>query len=193
MPRPRKFDTEDTVIAIRDAFWRGGYSGTSMTDLVDATGVKAGSLHAAFGTKDELFAIAFASYSDHFLRCMDTGANGFEAIERFVGGLLEAVIADHERKGCLIVQSATEVARHAPDNQRAINVRLEELHQFFVDRLADEAIEDPDLAAGLFGATISLLSLGRTSVEPEILRALVRSALRMMVADPSEKLLGGSA
>jgi TetR/AcrR family transcriptional repressor of nem operon len=58
MGRNRSFD-ENTVIAVcAEAFVRTGYEGTSIDDLVMATGLHRGSLYKAFASKRGLFLAA---------------------------------------------------------------------------------------------------------------------------------------
>ncbi len=177
MPKPRQFDTDETISAIRDVFWRQGYEATSISDLVEATDVKAGSLHAAFGTKADLFALAFRAYGEHFDACMATGRSGGDAIRAYLYGLLDAVTRDEQHKGCLIVQSSVELALHTESNRAAIKAKMDALLRFFHDRLAEEGLEDERLAAQLFGATVALLTLGRSETPRHVLQLIVEGAL----------------
>ncbi|ALP65582.1 TetR family transcriptional regulator C-terminal domain-containing protein [Paraburkholderia caribensis] len=52
--RPRAYDADDALSNATDAFWLGGYSGTSLDTLSDATGMNRPSLYAAFGDKHAL-------------------------------------------------------------------------------------------------------------------------------------------
>lgn len=58
MARPRSFDTAAVVRQARDAFVAGGYRGTSVEDLLTATGLSRASLYQAFGSKRGLFLAA---------------------------------------------------------------------------------------------------------------------------------------
>ena len=49
--RPREFDEEIALTEIMNVFWAKGFEGTTLNDLVSATGMKKGSLYAAFGDK----------------------------------------------------------------------------------------------------------------------------------------------
>jgi TetR/AcrR family transcriptional repressor of nem operon len=62
MGRPRSFDTATVVSAARDAFVRGGYVGTSVDDLLQATGLQRASLYSAFGSKRGLFIAALRQH-----------------------------------------------------------------------------------------------------------------------------------
>ncbi len=60
--RPREFDRDEALGRARDAFWRRGYEGTSMADLVEALGIASARIYAAFGSKDALFREAVGLY-----------------------------------------------------------------------------------------------------------------------------------
>lgn len=58
MGRTRSFDEDDVVAAAATSFLATGYEGTSVDDLVRATGLHRGSLYGAFGSKRGLFVAA---------------------------------------------------------------------------------------------------------------------------------------
>lgn len=53
--RPRSFDAADVLGAATERFRTRGYAGTSLDELVDATGLQRPSLYAAFGDKRALY------------------------------------------------------------------------------------------------------------------------------------------
>ena len=55
MARPRNFDEDDVIARAAAVFGRLGYTGCSVDDLVEATGLQRGSLYKAFGSKRGLF------------------------------------------------------------------------------------------------------------------------------------------
>lgn len=65
MARPRSFDPAVVVRQARDAFVAGGYRGTSVDDLLTATGLSRASLYQAFGSKRGLFLAALSESTDH--------------------------------------------------------------------------------------------------------------------------------
>src|SRR4051794_23423223 len=64
MGRPRGFDPDAVVDAAVEVFWRKGYEGASMADLCAATGLRPGSIYAAWGSKLGLFSAAVDRYVD---------------------------------------------------------------------------------------------------------------------------------
>ncbi|MEU5519793.1 TetR/AcrR family transcriptional regulator [Streptomyces sp. NPDC093250] len=68
MGRPRTFDTDRAVENAAVLFATHGYEGTSVDDLVTATGVHRGSLYKVFGSKRSLHLTALRSHLDHEIR-----------------------------------------------------------------------------------------------------------------------------
>ena len=62
MPWEKSFDTDEVLDNAMSVFWAKGYKVTSMSDLIEATGVNKGSLYNAFGSKKALFREAFLKY-----------------------------------------------------------------------------------------------------------------------------------
>jgi AcrR family transcriptional regulator len=62
--RPAQFDKEAALDVAMRLFWERGYEGTSMADLSQAMGIHPSSIYAAFGDKQELFALAAKRYAE---------------------------------------------------------------------------------------------------------------------------------
>src|ERR1700712_4644898 len=112
MTRVREFDTDAAVEAALVAFRHSGFAGTSIQDLVDATGVGRGSLYGAFGNKDGLYLAAIdryrQTYSDPLIALLGTTAPVRELIREIFVGLVDEIVKDGVRLACLIVSAATE-------------------------------------------------------------------------------------
>src|SRR5690349_23541663 len=62
--RPPAYDAQVALKKATDAFWRAGYSGTSLDAITAATGMNKPSLYAAFGDKHALYLAALERYWD---------------------------------------------------------------------------------------------------------------------------------
>jgi AcrR family transcriptional regulator len=62
MGRPRAFDVNRALDCAISVFRERGYDGTSVDALQAATGLTAGSIYKAFGSKRDLFAAAYERY-----------------------------------------------------------------------------------------------------------------------------------
>ena len=110
MGRPRKFDPELTLQRIMETFWAKGYEATSISDLMEATGLKKGSLYASFGDKSDMFLLALEAYDRAGVLAaadMMDGLPGEEALAALLRVPASAVDMG-DRKGCLLCNSLSE-------------------------------------------------------------------------------------
>ena len=83
--RPRAFNETDAVRLASRAFWSRGYQATAVRDLEQATGLTAGSLYKAYGSKRELFQLCVEQYMKEdsylalLLRMFEHPAGGVDA------------------------------------------------------------------------------------------------------------------
>jgi TetR/AcrR family transcriptional repressor of nem operon len=112
MGRPREFDIEEATDKAMQAFWRGGYGGTSLSDLMAATGLEKGSLYKAFGCKEQLFLAALDRYlAAGVTQIESTVRNAPTAVEA-LRGVLDLVAENcsgaRGATGCLAVNATIE-------------------------------------------------------------------------------------
>ena len=133
MARAREFDDDTVLDAATDRFWRRGYAATSVRDLGAAMGLVPASLYNAFGSKHALFALCLDRYLDRNMRerieRLEAQQTPRLAIETFLNEIVARSLADP--RGCLLVNSALEVAPHDAELGAVIAARLGELEAFF--------------------------------------------------------------
>ncbi|WP_394823211.1 TetR/AcrR family transcriptional regulator [Pendulispora albinea] len=112
--RPREFDRDKALKQARDAFWRRGYEGTSMADLVEAMGIASARIYAAFGSKEALFREAVLLYEAKEGGFADRALEEDsvrDAIESMLRAAVETYTAPGKPHGCMVVLSATNTSR----------------------------------------------------------------------------------
>lgn len=191
MARPREFD-EDTVLeAAVLCFWAQGYDGTSVKDLVARTGITAASLYNAFGDKRALYQRALDHYvetgiSDRIRRC--EALPSFAAIEAFFDEILERSLKDLDRKGCMLVNAALDVAPYDAEFRSAVAAVLSRIETFFL-RCAEAGQADgtitrsqaaATLAQHLLGVLMGIRVLARVRPERPLLEGIVTPALALL-------------
>ncbi|MEU6652008.1 TetR/AcrR family transcriptional regulator [Streptomyces sp. NPDC046900] len=111
MARNREFDVDEAVDRAMDLFWRRGYAATSLQDLLGELSIGSGSLYAAFGSKDKLYARALERYcslqAGGIAERLEGATEVRPAVREVLVEMAEADLADPER-GCLVVNAATE-------------------------------------------------------------------------------------
>jgi TetR/AcrR family transcriptional regulator, transcriptional repressor for nem operon len=187
--RPREFEPADVVEEAMQQFWTRGYRATTVDELVAATGVKPGSLYQAFsGGKGALLAQALDRYSSlvvpQKLGDLDRPGASLAEVRAYFDGLVRDLLTDDGRRGCLLVNSAIELA--AEDDRVAAVVRG---HHARLERRFTEALRTarergeipPSIDAGgkakmLVAASQGLMVVGKANPDKEVLEAIVENA-----------------
>ena len=163
MARPREFEEEKVLDAAIECFWRRGLEATSMRDLSEATGLNQPSLYNAFGDKRALFATSLERYATRSMReriaRLERTHSPKDAMRAFFRELVSRTLSDPDRRGCLIVNSALEVAPHDADLCAVIASYLGEIEGFF-SRCLEQAHRDGDLAPAVDPKDTARLFLG---------------------------------
>jgi TetR/AcrR family transcriptional repressor of nem operon len=116
MGRKKEFDRDEVLDRAIEAFWCKGYEATSVQDLLDEMGINRGSLYDTFGDKHTLFLAAIDRYYDKALArtaaALEAPGPARAAIERVIRDAVDCAAADAQHKGCLMTNSAVELAPH---------------------------------------------------------------------------------
>src|SRR5271155_62686 len=135
LARPREFDETAVVDAAIQCFWAKGFEATSVRDLSDEMGITGASLYNAFGDKRALYRRALDLYiAESFVkraRGIERTLPPREAIGAFFREIIERSLKDRQRKGCMLVNSALEMAPHDREFQKIVADILVEVEMFF--------------------------------------------------------------
>jgi TetR/AcrR family transcriptional repressor of nem operon len=191
MARPREFDESAVLDAAIQCFWSRGYGATSVKDLIEETGLTAASLYNAYGDKRRLFRTALDRYVESGIagrmqRCAALPPR--EAIEAFFAEILSRSLNDRERKGCMLVNSALEIAPHDPEFQRIIARVFARVEKFFLNCIEaaqaagtiTPAMSGDKLARHLLGVLIGVRVLARVRPERALLEGVIAPALALL-------------
>src|SRR5262245_53563860 len=138
--RPRAYDPETALQNVIEAFWRTGYSGTSLDDLSAATGMNRPSLYAAFGDQRALYLRAL----DHYWTLGHEGMREALAYDR---PLPEALMRVYRKalsiyfsgqghsRGCFAIGTATTEAVEDAQIRGALAQGLAKLDDAFEARI----------------------------------------------------------
>ena len=163
MARPRTFDERTVLEAARDAFWAGGYEGTSMDDLTTATGLGKGSLYAAFGGKRALFERVYANHcaeaaDQTHARLDGPDAGAYERLRKYVTNLCVSSGPSSDRLGCLIAKTTAEIGATDPAIGTQTRAIFEELAKTLTSTI-EAAQRHGDIAASADPRKLGVLLL----------------------------------
>jgi TetR/AcrR family transcriptional repressor of nem operon len=188
--RTKEFEPLAALDAATELFWRKGYEAASMRELLDAMGIGRGSFYDTFGDKHTLFLSALdrfqevrTSWVEDVLR-----GEGLDGVEEVFRRSLDGLFQFQPRRGCLLANSAVELAPHDPEVAARISDyirRTEDAFQGALERARDRGEIRPDsdpraLARFLVNTLHGLRVLARVGSDRETLEDTVRVALEAL-------------
>lgn len=111
----KKFDTDVVLEQTINTFWRNGYYGTSMQQLLQATGLRPGSLYREFENKEALYRCALRRYAEQTISNVNTTITNSKSV--LLGIKLILIDLFEEAKttdycGCFLIKSQLELSAH---------------------------------------------------------------------------------
>ena len=191
--RPRAYDPDTALTQAIEAFWRTGYSATSLDQLSEATGMNRPSLYGAFGDKRELYLAALDRYTElsnaSIARALDYERPLAEALTRFYDSALRSYL--HERgpaRGCFLIGTALTESVEDPQIRarlrealrgfdRAVEARLRHAQ---VQGELDMAVDIPALASIASAVLHSLAVRARAGDTRAALEATAAAGVRLI-------------
>ena len=140
MPRAPEYNRQHVLEAAMKVFWRDGYEATSIYKLIEATEINRGSLYQAFGSKAGLF----NEVLDHYVLHFELPLNGYMevtdpiiAIRSLFYALLLVDDDEYRSRGCLLLNTISELSHTEPEIAQAAATRLSMLEDLFENRLVE--------------------------------------------------------
>ena len=191
MARPKEYVREAVLDAATQVFWEKGYEGTSVSDLVEGTGLHRRSMYEEFGDKDGFFLACL----DHF--AYETTKDLARLLHKTPLGLRNIEVFFHDRveyacsrkfKGCLLVKSAVEQELLTEDARKKVQHFQAQTEKAFYDCLraaqtSSEMSRKKDcamLAKYLFCFLEGLMVMGQSPATKKELESIVETALSIV-------------
>ena len=191
MARPREFDETTVLEAAMNCFWAQGFESTSVRNLAERMGITGASLYNAFGDKRALYRQAFVHYLAQTVR--DRVARleklrPLSAIRTFFAEIIERSVNDEQRRGCMLVNAALELAPYDPEFQKLVAEEMIFIEGFFCRSVEagqkDGSIADArpadELAKLLLSVLLGIRVLARTRPQREVLEGAANAVLGLL-------------
>ncbi len=190
MPRKKEYDREEVLQKATAVFWEKGFEGTSMKDLVAATGLNRFSMYDAFENKEGLFKEVLRFYmsqmEDQLFVDMRDNAQGLASIYAFYDRLLELIDSGGNMTGCLVLNTAVDcpcrekvIMEMVQDQYRKSQDLLEACLQLAKNKGEISSDADPGaLAQYLVGINHAMMVMQRIHTPIEETRSFLDTALK---------------
>jgi AcrR family transcriptional regulator len=165
--RPKTYDRDQVLESALLLFWRKGFEGSHLQELVEVTGLNRFSLYKEFGSKEGLFEAATSRYMEQL------GALGMHLEAEPLGAAnireyFEALIDYRFRHGCFLVNTLSEKHVVGPAAFGRVRSFIRDGGKLFEKNLAasvergelDEATDVESLARFLVVHELGLLTYG---------------------------------
>jgi TetR/AcrR family transcriptional regulator, transcriptional repressor for nem operon len=190
LARTKEFRPEEALDAAVQLFWRRGYEATSMRDLLDGMGIGRGSFYDTFGDKHALFLASLDRFEEVRTAWIDEAleGSGLGGIEEVFRRTIEGMVRFEPRRGCLLANTAVELAPHDPEVAARISRHVRRTEEAFAGALvrargAGEipAQADPKVLARFLVSNLhGLRVLARAGSDRETLEDAARVALQAL-------------
>lgn len=190
--RPRSFDTDQVLGAVRNTFWRNGYGSTSMDQLAAATGLHKPSLYGAFGDKRQLYLAALRHYlaevSADFAEAL-AHARWIDSATDLLDQSVDLFLRDKEgANGCFMMHTAMTETNADPEIMGVVRGAIDRLDRAMLKRF-ERAIEEGEFPAGTDAEALAMIIVAahyeisaraRIGFSREELEAIAARAIRVV-------------
>jgi TetR/AcrR family transcriptional repressor of nem operon len=193
MPGVKQFDRNEVLDRATALFWTRGYEGTSIQDLVEATGINRGSIYATFGDKKGLFLAVLDHYAEKVaqpLMAELTDANPRHAIERMFDSIIRRTSDPRFPRGCLNTNTSLECPASGDEIARKIAAGFSRqesaiyrvLHRAQAEGSLASTLDARALARFFMGVAQGMNVANKALADPGVLKDMARIAMTVMDA-----------
>jgi len=185
MARALEFGYDKAIDKATRIFWKKGYSGTSLRDLLKTMGIGEGSFYNTLKSKKQLYLECLKRYNDTVGRRRATALFSPSSAKEGVRGFFKTVLDDLDDpktpRVCLIARSVSSDVLAEKDLKKFVQADMAVFVGTFVERLRSAkqagefpAVFDPDVVAQVIGTYVqglfrtALLCYDRAQLERQV-------------------------
>jgi len=189
MPKDKLFDTQAVLQKAMELFWRKGYNGTSINDLVDATGLSRSSLYATFEDKHKLYVSALRLYQNQeqqaLMAELNKQSSARRKIEIVFRSFLRQILDSPYGKGCFMVNTVTEMTNQNKELARITADDFANMEALFLSLVKEGQASGEiarrhkpvALARFLFSSYLGFRITGQSNPDRAILEDIIKTTL----------------
>ena len=188
MPNIAKYNRKDVIHKAMLLFWQKGFRATSTRDLQQAVDMRPGSIYAAFGSKEDLYAETLKHYASCMSGILDEKltqhSSGLAGLRSFFEQVLFEPTLGETGQVCMLIKTLSELTdAHAELRAQAI-ASLSMMEHLFTDIIRDaqasgeiSADDDPQrVARSLQVQLIGMRSYYQSTGDQDAVRQLLDDA-----------------
>jgi len=193
MPKVKQFNKDKVLEVASTIFQQKGYNGTSIDEILKATGLSRSSLYDSFKDKHNLYLQSLEFYNnaekDGYESVNQKKLNGIQKIEYLFKKVVDHLIAHPDDNGCLMVNAAAEMSKQCEKTAQLVCNNKEEMHELFATWLSEAQsakainLSNPPKSYGpfLFNALCGLKVLSQSGATKAELNNVVKVTMDALV------------
>ncbi len=158
MPKSVTFDRDQVMENVMKLFWKKGYNGTSMQDLVDVTGLNRSSFYNSFGDKFSLYEEALSFYQERQMLNLNKLVSTYDSPRKAIISLFKGISRDvskGDQMGCMVSKCTSELSNMEPRIMPFLKENKDRMLQVF-QQLIKAAQEKGEISSDKDPETLSL-------------------------------------
>lgn len=189
MPKTKQFDEAAVLRKATAVFNEKGYNGTSIDDLVRATGLSRSSIYDTFGDKHGLFLRSLEQYQQTQAEgqeiTLEKTASPKKKIQLLFNTAIQEVLTDKKKAGCFLINVSAELGcidkEIASKACETMEVMEDRFHHWVKEGQAKGEISKKfsarALARHLYNSLTGLKANGKTRADADALKDIVKVTL----------------
>ena len=183
MARKKEFDVNNALHKAMLLFWEQGYEKTSMKELVSQMGVHKGSMYDTFGDKHTLYVNTLEHYLELAQQIIEKGISDTKSAKEAIRFIFNWAIEQEEEfpLGCLIVNTAVELAKHDPEARQRVQSSWDFAEQLVYELILDgqqsgefsKMLDAKEMAMILYNSIIGLQVKAKLTSDREKLNKII--------------------
>lgn len=141
MPKYKQFDRDKVLEAASVVFHEKGYNGTSIDEILTATGLSRSSLYDSFKDKHNLYLQSLEFYkneNDKKIHNLDEkNLNGLQKLETMFKSVVNHLSENPDDNGCLLVNAAAEMSKQCFKTSQVVCNNKDEVQNLFSAWISD--------------------------------------------------------
>ena len=193
MARPKNYQRETVLEQALEVFWSKGYAATSLSDLIEATGLNKRSLYNEFGNKEEMFLAVLGHYQNQrkaVLELLTHQPLGMHNIHKVLRAMGEHI----DTRGCLVVLSMQEKELLSPEILTQITSCVSQVREGFQVNIEASTFNQPvnteALANLLSSQTFGIAGMGKINIGQASIQAAIEQLIDLLPEDTTHRNQG---
>ena len=192
MPKTKQFDETEVLTKARMVFCKRGYNGTSMDDLVQATGLSRSSIYDTFGDKHGLFLKSLDQYRNEQQCSMEQQTAKSDSPKKKIRAIfdyyIKDILADKNGNGCLLINVSLELGSEDKDVATIFHANMDEMEQQLASLIKEgqakgeisKKFTPKAIARHLYSSLMGLRVTGTNKPDGDVLREIAKLTLSIL-------------